>query len=723
MNTSIIRQNVATQDTESAIHAYDWALPIWGWPQAETDSDVPEIADPIDFGSSFDSSEDGHVAHLDAVHETHSEANTRSDDADNGWPLLTTSASRDRVEPTLHAVRIFGDDPVSASASGSTWAPQVSVLQQTPITQSRNGGIFGLDGDSHVVGTEWDDVFYEAKYYADENMPDGWATQRQTFQGRDGDDIFYTVDGLGYRGQNTDFGLDIFNGGRGTDTVSYIRAYTGAAINLEEGIGYRFGQNWTHPNKDLVERDSLVSIENATGSQHADRIRGDWKDNVLHGLDGDDVMWGGLGDDTMHGGSGDDAMRGEDHDDLMFGDEGNDSLWGSVGDDTIHGGEGDDDISGGAGDDSILGDAGDDELYGHDGADTIRAGEGDDTIRGGSGDDELHGNGGENDIRGGRGFDQITLGSGGSAWGEQGDDLIHGSNARDFISGGDHDDDLFGWGGNDEMSGGAGDDHIDGGAGFDTASYMDASGAVSVFLSFDGGFASGGAGNDQLFSIESVVGSAFGDVISGNDALNTLLGGSGNDIIAGNGGTDIIYGQAGDDDLRGGTGGDIMFGGDGRDQANGGSGDDDISGGAGNDAIRGGDGLDDLTGGEGSDSFVFVGGDTGADTITDFELGIDRIVFDDFLANPPGLGESYQGEVYAFFADQPGDSTLMARTTDGWLHVATFEGIGANALSDAIADRSLFIGSVEVVGEGPGGWAPVEGDPLPLSPGDELLFG
>ncbi|WP_299508200.1 calcium-binding protein [uncultured Roseobacter sp.] len=705
MGTSIGNQAAAAHGAVTTGQTIDWTTLSLGWLEPEIIIDVPGIQDPLDFERVIEVAEESVLIPVADVAPTASDLDQRSELMTSGLGLVATSGSENRAEPTLHATRSFESHWVSSLGGAISQTPHGALLDAVPAVHAQSGGIFGLDDDTDVSGTEWDDVFYEINYFASDNMPDGWAFGPSHFWGEGGDDIFYTVDGLGYRGVDTDILVDVFNGGAGTDTVSYIRANVGAAINLEAGIGYRFGQNWNHPNPTWAERDSLISIENATGSHHADRIRGNWEDNVLHGLGGNDVMWGGLGDDTMRGGAGDDAMRGEDHDDLMYGDEGKDRLWGGAGDDEIHGGGDDDSASGGIGDDRIYGDGGDDKLHGNEGADTIYGGEGDDTIDGGSGDDELHGGGGDNSIRGGWGEDRITLGDGGEAWGDQGDDVIHGSNARDLIHGGAHDDTLFGWGGNDEMSGGSGDDTMYGGDGFDTASYQDAGGSVTVLLSWDGGFAFGAAGNDQLFSIESVVGSDFGDLISGNDAFNTLLGGGGNDIVAGNGGVDIIYGEGGDDDLRGGSGDDIVLGGEG------------------NDRIRGGDGLDELTGGTGADSFVFVGGDSGADTITDFELGTDRIVFDDFLANAPGVGDDYVGEVYAFFADQPGDSALMARANEGWVHIATFEGVGLTALSDAIADGSLFYGHSEGLGGGPGGWAPVSGDHLPVSLGEELMFG
>jgi Ca2+-binding RTX toxin-like protein len=67
----------------------------------------------------------------------------------------------------------------------------------------------------------------------------------------------------------------------------------------------------------------------------------------------------------------------------------------------------------------------------------------------------------------------------------------------------------------------------------------------------------------------------------------------------------------------------------GHDMMDGGGGNDTLNGGAGDDVIHAGTGADRLTGGTGADTFVFVA-DEGADRITDFELGVDRIDLSDW---------------------------------------------------------------------------------------------
>ena len=114
-----------------------------------------------------------------------------------------------------------------------------------------------------------------------------------------------------------------------------------------------------------------------------------------------------------------------------------------------------------------------------------------------------------------------------------------------------------GRGGNDYISGGAGNDTLIGGTGNDTVSYEYATGAVRVDLA--AGLATGAAGRDTLSGFETVMGSAYGDVIIGDTNRNYLSGGAGDDLLATvsgarslkpGGGSDIIDGGGGADTLQ-----------------------------------------------------------------------------------------------------------------------------------------------------------------------------
>lgn len=70
----------------------------------------------------------------------------------------------------------------------------------------------------------------------------------------------------------------------------------------------------------------------------------------------------------------------------------------------------------------------------------------------------------------------------------------------------------------------------------------------------------------QADGIEGVVGTAFDDLIVGNDRGNDLQGGGGNDTLYGGRGDDTLSGQDGNDGLFGGEGNDTLDGGDGADR-------------------------------------------------------------------------------------------------------------------------------------------------------------
>jgi Ca2+-binding RTX toxin-like protein len=116
------------------------------------------------------------------------------------------------------------------------------------------------------------------------------------------------------------------------------------------------------------------------------------------------------------------------------------------------------------------------------------------------------------------------------------------------------------------------------------------------------------------------------DALIGNSGSDLILGGGARDDLAGHAGADILIGNQGRDRIDGGAGGDALFGGDGRDRISGKRGNDWIEGGAGGDRLLGGAGNDTLAGGQGKDKFVFTDG-AGRDRITDFQDGLDRIVF------------------------------------------------------------------------------------------------
>lgn len=248
-----------------------------------------------------------------------------------------------------------------------------------------------------------------------------------------------------------------------------------------------------------------------------------------------------------------------------------------------------DDIAYGyAGDDQFTGLTGDDTIYGAGGSDILAGNDGNDYLSGGNGRDKLFGGGGADELDGGDGADEM-----------------YGGDGDDALDGGEDNDILFGGSGGDFISGGDGEDLIRGGADSDVV--LGGANADEIY---------GGGGDDELY------GNGGQDVIRGGDGSDVIRGGGGNDEIYGGAGTNFLYGDGGNDSLTGNSGTDQLFGGDGDDVLSAMGASDFVNGGLGDDTLSA-----NTPGGDfASDTFIFEGR-FGNDTITDFEVGFDSIVF------------------------------------------------------------------------------------------------
>jgi serralysin len=139
-----------------------------------------------------------------------------------------------------------------------------------------------------------------------------------------------------------------------------------------------------------------------------------------------------------------------------------------------------------------------------------------------------------------------------------GDDVLRGNAVGNLLNGGAGFDSLNGAEGDDTLIGGAGPDRLDGGTGNDFASYASSTFGVVASLSSPGDNALDASG-DAYISIEGLIGTAFGDRLTGDGGANTLRGEAGVDTLIGGGGNDFIDGGAGLDSMVGGQGNDVYF--------------------------------------------------------------------------------------------------------------------------------------------------------------------
>jgi Ca2+-binding RTX toxin-like protein len=170
-----------------------------------------------------------------------------------------------------------------------------------------NDSISGGNGNDALQGGDGNDV-----------LTGGSNTDR--LDGGAGDD---TLNG----GGSTDtlaggLGNDLLDGGSGNDTADY--SASAAVVTADLSVGIATGEG----------NDTLLNIENVTGSSSDDTITGNNLANVLLGGGGNDALHGGDGNDTLTGGAGIDQLLGDaGHDTLKW--DSVDSFDGGVGFDTL----------------------------------------------------------------------------------------------------------------------------------------------------------------------------------------------------------------------------------------------------------------------------------------------------------------------------------------------------------------------------------------------------
>jgi Ca2+-binding RTX toxin-like protein len=299
---------------------------------------------------------------------------------------------------------------------------------------------------------------------------------------------------------------------------------------------------------------------------------------VLGGTSAVDFLFSGLGDDTVYGDGGNDRIDGGDGNDKVMGGDGDDIITDTGGDDVLHGDAGNDVIQAGQGLNLIFGGTGHDFIITGEDPTMTFAGAGNDFVFGAKANFQTTGDAGDDWIERG-----TQDGAVGDTFDMSGQDLVAG---HDVLMGGGGADEFISEGGDDIMFGSDGRENMDGASGFDWATYKFETAGVTVDLrtpTFRAAPATPStAGLMDMFSfVEGLSGSAFADVLRGDDMLPTdfaaagsqgsvltqegihriaglqaLLGASttsfsSGNILLGGDGSDIIEGRKGDDIIDG----------------------------------------------------------------------------------------------------------------------------------------------------------------------------
>jgi Ca2+-binding RTX toxin-like protein len=533
--------------------------------------------------------------------------------------------------------------------------------------------IIGEGGSDTISGGDGNDTLYGDDVHpgagdGDDTIDGG--NGHDYIRGNGGNDTLLGGDGDDYLDGGT--GDDLIDGGAGIDRAAFHSSPVGVHVDLTISGAQDTNQGM----------DTLVGIENVSGTEHDDTLIGDGGANWIWGEGGNDHLSGGGGNDLIEVGAGNSVIDGGAGMDVLSlldqinGTAGaavtlasSDAQDTGIGVMTITGMEG---LSGTTFDDDLTGDGAANVLAGDSGDDFIRGDAGNDTIYGdGRVMVDSHGAGTSGPI--GTYADVFALDGepdgNDHLEGGAGDDAVYGGGGHDYIRGDAGNDTLSGDDGDDYLDGGSDDDVLNGGAGWDRAAFHTSTVGVHVDLNIQGVAQDTGAGMDTLISIEHVSGTTLDDTLTGNSGDNWIWGEGGNDHLYGAAGNDLVEVTTGNAVADGGPGIDTIsfFDGiattpsavsvslalQGAAQATGiGSmlltGFENLSGGLAGDTLSGDSGNNIILGDLGND--VLNGGD-GDDTL----YGDGRIMVDSHGAGTSGPITTYADVVAAF----PDETTLV----------------------------------------------------------------
>jgi Ca2+-binding RTX toxin-like protein len=438
---------------------------------------------------------------------------------------------------------------IKVTTLAGTTTYNVNKSDTTNDTVIRVEEILGSNYGDSFSGDSLSDTF-RGGAGDDEFIGNGGADSLYGDAGADSFKTLIALDGADYYN-----GGDESDNGRGNDTVDYSAIADGDGSLTTGGIKVTLANNTEAlVTVDGGDNDTIVKIENVTGTQNNDSIVGDSGANSLKGEGGNDTLIGGAGADNLFGGTGNDIINGGSD---------SDNLYGETGDDTFVFGATNSDILGDyidGGENTAVGDTVDySGLSFGSGAVGVEL-----TLRGNTvenvkvaGGTIIHSLKNVENVIGTTGKDSIQ--------GDSGNNTLSGGTGNDTLDGNNGDDRLIGGAGNDIFivrdSGtttydGTDDSGVDASDVVDTVnfSYIATFTGDKIYANLQtGSFEKNGTAiNATFIDIEGAIGGAGNDIIQGTTTANSLVGGAGNDTLLGGGvtlGVDYIDGGDGNGDF------------------------------------------------------------------------------------------------------------------------------------------------------------------------------
>jgi serralysin len=203
----------------------------------------------------------------------------------SGFENVIGSAFNDTLFGTSGQNRLNGGNGVDTVSYITASGAVTVTLAVTGFQNTGAGGTDQLLGIENLIGSTFNDTLT------------GSNTTANTLNGAAGNDTLNGLDGadtlIGGAGD------DVMDGGLGVDTANYSTNASAVTVNLSIT---------TAQNTVGAGNDTLLNIENLTGSGFADTLIGNAANNLIFGGLGDDVISGGLGDDILQGSTGSDTV-------------------------------------------------------------------------------------------------------------------------------------------------------------------------------------------------------------------------------------------------------------------------------------------------------------------------------------------------------------------------------------------------------------------------------